>query len=345
MIVRYLGVRPGPSIEESCCVDGVSIGGGHDIILDHVSASWAVDENVNSWYDPHDFTIQWSIISEGLYNSTHEKGPHSMGLMLGSDGSRNISVHHNLFAHNSERNPRIKTSGTVDVVNNVVYNYGIDAARLSNDYGDLPVNYVGNFVKTGADSKLSTNEIEISPKDSYTITLYVKGNIGPHRPSDDMDESLVVSPTGRQWIVPTRHEAPLVTTTSAFEAYDQVLANAGATIGLDSQGSSYWRRDAVDERIVDDVRNGTGRIIDDPSEVGGWPQLLAGTAPADTDHDGMPNEWETTWGFNPCNSSDGPGDADGDGYTNVEEYLNRTDPGSGSATDSCIYFYLPLVVK
>ena len=81
VIVRYLGVRPGPSIEESCCVDGVSIQGGHDIILDHVSASWAVDENVNSWYDPHDFTIQWSIISEGLYNSTHEQGPHSLSLI------------------------------------------------------------------------------------------------------------------------------------------------------------------------------------------------------------------------------------------------------------------------
>jgi pectate lyase len=105
-----------------------------------------------------------------------------------------------------------------------------------------------------------------------------------------------------------------------------VLANAGATIGLDGRGDSYWRRDLVDERIVNDVRSGTGSYIDDPSEVGGWPELAAGTAPADSDHDGMPDEWEHLYCLSPADSADGPQDADGDGYTNVEEYLNGTEP-------------------
>ena len=270
-----------------------------------------------------------------------------MGLKLGREGSYNFSVHHNLLAHNSERNPKISNTGLVDVVNNVIYNYRTGAGRLANDYGDLPVNYVGNYVKMGPDSETSPHEIEISaPTGSFTYTLYVSGNIGPHRPSDDMDESLVVSPEDRGWIVATRHEAPLVTTSSAFEAYDQVLANAGATIGLDSQGNSFWRRDAVDERIVNDVRNGTGGLIDDPSEVGGWPALAAGTAPRDSDHDGMPDDWEVLWGLNQCSPSDGPGDTDGDGYTNVEEYLNGTDPGHGTVTVlRCFFLFFPIVAR
>lgn len=145
-----------------------------------------------------------------------------------------------------------------------------------------------------------------------------------------MDESLAASSGSRKWIVPSRHNAPLVTTTSAFEAYNQVLAGAGTTQGLDSQGNFYWRRDAVDGRIVSDVRNGTGYIINDPSEVGGWPSLASGTPYTDSDHDGMADDWENTHGFNPNNSSDGPQDADGDGYTNLEEFLNGTNPKDGS---------------
>lgn len=346
VVIRYIRSRPGAATQETCCLDGIEILGNsaYNVIIDHCSASWSTDETMSTWYDPHDITIQWSIISEALFNSTHEKGPHSAGLMLGSDGSYNISIHHNLFAHNSERNPRIKTSGLVDFVNNVVYNYGVLAGYLSNDYSHLPANFVGNFFKMGSDST-STHEIELSPPGSFTFSLYVSGNIGPHRPSDDLEDWLVVAPEDREWVVPARHVAPPVTTTSAFEAYDQILVNAGATIGLDSQGNSYWRRDAVDERIVNDVRNGTGGIINDPSEVGGWPELAAGTAPSDTDHDGMPNKWELLWGFHPCNSYDGPGDTDGDGYTNVEEYLNETDPGHGPGTGSCSFLFLPIVIR
>ena len=82
----------------------------------------------------------------------------------------------------------------------------------------------------------------------------------------------------------------------------------------------------MDKRIVDDVKNGGGRIIDDPIQVGGWPQLSPGTPPIDTDHDGMSDNWEELFGLDPSNPADGPMDADGDGYTNIEEYLNITNP-------------------
>lgn len=337
VIIRYIRSRPGASTQEACCLDAIQVlsDSAYNVIIDHCSASWSTDETMSTWYDPHDITIQWCIISEGLVNSTHEEGTHSTGLLLGSDGSYNISVHHNLFAQNRTRNPYVKTSGLVDIVNNVMYNPLWAASHFADDYAKVSANYVGNYFKRGANST-SESSVGTSNEAGYGFEIFVQGNIGPDRPRDDMDESLVVKSDDRQWIVETRHDAPFVTTTSAFEAYDQVLANAGATIGLDSQGNSYWRRDPVDERIVNDVRNSTGQWIDDPSEVGGWPELDTGTPPTDSDHDGMPDEWERLYCLSPSDPSDGPADADGDGYTNVEEYLNGTKPGS-----ICTGLFLP----
>ena len=334
VIVRYIRSRPGASTRKQSDLDAIQALGkdAHNVIIDHCSFSWATDEVVNTWYDPHDITIQWSIISEGLNCSTHKEGCHSKGMLLGSDGSYNISVHHNLFAHNVERNPTINTSGLVDVVNNVVYNPEWSGSHIRNEFSRALANFVGNYFKRGPDS---TSEFSVAATDDRGngLGIFVQGNIGPNRPSVYMDESLVVKPDARQWIVATRYGAPFVTATSAFEAYDQVLANAGATIGLDSRGNSYWRRDPVDERIVNDVKSGTGGYIDDPSEVGGWPKLDAGSPPQDSDHDGMPDDWERLYCLNPADSADGPQDADGDGYTNVEEYLNQTEPGNICAGD------------
>ena len=347
VIIRHISSRPGASTQEACCLDAIQIiGSAYNVIIDHCSISWATDEVMSASIAPHDISIQWSIIAEGLADSTHEKGPHSMGMLFKQ--SRDISVHHNLLAHNVRRNPKINTGGLVDVVNNVIYNSGSTVSRPKDEFNRVRVNYVGNYFRRGPDS--ASGKYFIKTEDhanDFGFEIFVQGNITPHRPRDDMDESLVVSPDDRKWIVLTRYGAPLVTTTSALEAYEQVLANAGATIGLDSQGNSYWRRDTVDERIVNDVRNGTGRIIDDPSEVGGWPELAAGTPPADTDHDGMPNEWEVRYRLNPNQPSDGPADADGDGYTNVEEYLNGTKPNIGTGTTLLLdlYTFLPVVVK
>jgi len=108
-----------------------------------------------------------------------------------------------------------------------------------------------------------------------------------------------------------------VTTTDAPTAYQQVLAGAGASRPV---------RDAVDKRIIDEIKTGTGRIIDDETSVGGWADLKSIPAPADTDNDGMPDAWETKYGLNPKDASDNVGDKDKDGYTNIEECINETDP-------------------
>jgi hypothetical protein len=108
-----------------------------------------------------------------------------------------------------------------------------------------------------------------------------------------------------------------VTTTDAATAYTQVLEGAGAN-------RPY--RDSVDTRVVNEVKNGTGKIIDHESEVGGYPTLPTQAAPTDTDGDGMPDAWETARGLNPNSATDGPADRNGDGYTNIEEYINLIAP-------------------
>lgn len=125
-----------------------------------------------------------------------------------------------------------------------------------------------------------------------------------------------------------------MTTTDAASAYNDVLADAGNSKGLNCNGTWFARRDAIDQRIVNDVKNGTGRIIDNPSEVGGWLTTAAGTPCADSDHDGMADDWENMYGFNPNSASDGPQDADSDGYTNLEEFLNGTNPTGGAPVNT-----------
>ena len=244
-----------------------------------------------------------------------------MGMLLGSVGSRDLSIHHNLFAHNRHRNPRIKAMGLVDVVNNVVYNSGSGNGWRSPTYvhggrGVVPVNYIANYFKPGpqsgsADWYIDTREV---------VQVYAEGNIVPNE---------VIDPDSVDMLVDARHRAPPVSATSASDAYSGVLARAGASGALSCDGTFYVRRDSVDARIVNEVAEGVGRIIDEPSQVGGWPELSGGTPCTDSDHDGMPDEFETRYGLNPADPSDGSVDSDGDGYTNVEEFLNSPAPGDG----------------
>lgn len=301
VVIRHLRFRPGPG----GAPDGLAIGRGRNVVVDHCSVSWGVDENLSVTGHTYNVTVQWSIVSEALLDSTHRKGPHGMGDLIAPRGD--VTFHHNLYAHNNARNPRIGgRSKTVDFVNNVIYDFGAVAGRLSADK-PIRINYVGNVVRPGPDSNEDAFALALPRK--FPIALYAADNVLPRRGllSDD-DERIRVD---------ARHPAAPVTTQPALDAYDAVLASAGATLP---------RRDAIDARIVRDVRERTGGLIDDPSEVGGWLDLRGGTPPPDADHDGMPDAWETQHGLDPADPADGPRDADGDGYTNVEEFLNGTDP-------------------
>jgi pectate lyase len=350
VVIRYLRVRPGPGGEsDAIAIESDTGNEAYNIILDHISASWGVDEVLSlatDWDNPnsfrtHDVTIQWSIIAEGLECSTHSQGCHSKGLMVGGKTS-NVSLHHNLIAHNKERSPLLHARDVVDVVNNVIYTSGLDRADIAVvsdrlDPGDRQFyNIVGNsFVRT-ADAPISAYEIGRStrPGDVPTdIKLYVNGNTGPHRLDQTLQQDQVVHPDDRSYVITTQHAAPAVTTTSAEAAYEEVLAKAGAVLP---------QRDAVDNRIVNQVRSRTGGLIDDPSQVGGWPDLASGTPPTDTDHDGMPDDWEIQHSLDPNNAADGLQDANQNGYTNLEEYLNEIPALGYQASPEQQLLFLPL---
>ncbi|MBI5944533.1 MAG: hypothetical protein HY864_09205 [Chloroflexi bacterium] len=338
VLVRFLKLRAGPpSAGDGMMIMADDAHDTYNVMIDHNSLSWAVNRNLATWYDVHEISIQWNIFSEGLDCSIHPKGCHSKGVLLGgyaSDedkdepGAGNISFHHNLMAHNGERNPLVSTSGVTDVVNNVAYNpFGsFSHVDFQHQLTVIPVNYVGNYFKAGANTDPGNYGIDIASPEILGAQIYVEGNIDPQRLSDAQPGVDMVDPDARPYVVSARNPAAPVTSTSALEAFDLVLAGAGAQAGLACDGTFFTRRDAIDTRIVSEVRNGTGGIIDDPSEVGGWLAIPPVEPCEDSDHDGMPELWEQKFGFNPVDPSDGSTDADGDGYTNVEEFLNGTDP-------------------
>jgi pectate lyase len=325
VLIQHIRVRPGNKGPIDAEVnDAISILGkysgqnddAYNVVVDHVSASWGEDETVSTWYGAHDITISWCIISEALNRSRHRKKTHSAGLLIG-DSSYHVSIHHNLFAHNDFRNPLISQGGTHDIVNNIIYNWGVLPAEICDYDSNTFLNFIGNYFIAGSSTNSGPFEI-LFPEGNPRI--YVEGNLGPHRPDPNMDEWAIVGfRWGEEGVAPekyrshTKFETPPITVSSAAEARDIVLAEAGATSP---------QRDAVDKRVVNDVKNGTGSIIDSPDDVGGYPELTSGTLPVDTDHDGMPDDWELNSGLDPKDASDGNSDLDRDGYTNIEEYLH-----------------------
>ena len=302
--------------------------GAERVVLDHVSASWSEDELISTWFGPREITICWSIISEALNRSRHRKGTHSAGLLVG-DSTDHVSIHHNLLAHNSFRNPQISDGGTHDIVNNVIYNWGEIPASVVDTDSNSFLNFVGNRFVGGPSSLRPGDAINIYGHEGMP-RLYVEGNRSARRRDDNVDDWFVVT---HEWSEKTasyefrasdRFTAPLVTSWSADEAYTRVLNEAGATLPL---------RDAIDERIVADVRNGTGAIIDSPAQVGGYLKLSSSDPPLDSDHDGIPDSWETHRGLDPHDSSDGNRSPRPPGYTNIELYLHSLSGDHENAND------------
>lgn len=320
VIVRGLRIRSGAPGKhgiqgDALTVESSSTTKARRIIIDHNSFSWATDEVVSSYYDTSDVTFSYNIVAEGLSHSTHQLGEHSRGLFGSGDMSYDISMHHNLLAHNVERNPEVSTTGLSDVRNNVIYDWG-DWATTITDKRQGDTNVVGNWYKPGPSETAIRPDVDFYPTSGLGMRVYIAGN----RRADGTPASVSFGfrPYMSNAAIPT---AP-VTTTSAQQAYSDVMAGAGARVPT---------LDSVDSRILADVRDGTGHVINSPSDVGGWPSIAGGTAPTDSDHDGMPDAWETARGLDP-HRNDSAGDRDHDGYTNIEEYINSLIPTPGDLT-------------
>ncbi len=330
IVMRYIRIRPGSGVtaEGSENKDALSIKTeeAHDIIIDHCSITWGVDETVATYNGDPDknvtnLTFQWNIIADALDCNSHPEGCHSKGLLL--QNAEQVSMHHNLFANNGARNPMI-LSGEHDLVNNVTYNWGGSVVKIENRYGDVFMNYVKNYLIPGADSDMTENGIQVK---TPGIHLFLKENIAEHvRPDNSFPEDAIVNFREPGTVVDTRYPFPSITTTSASQAYEEVLTDVGANLPA---------RDTADKGTIDGVRNRTGRIIDNPSAVGGYPVLEEGVAPLDSDSDGMPDAWERAKGLNANDITDGPKDRNSDGYTNIEEYLNSLTETPSAPTTDC----------
>jgi pectate lyase len=331
-IVRHIRVRPGPSAQTSNNVDALLIGDAKNVIIDHVSLSWGTDETLNVFGNggvanalatpnTQNVTVQWSMIYESLRKSTHSNKNHSRSTLIG-DGVQEVSFHHNLIAHSTRRNPNIGVVGQGDFVNNVLYNGAEYYGEAYNQNGTAHINWVGNIAILGPDTPKKSDRYSINlfaNEPLATFHLYVRDNVDINRAGGAQDERLVVDPKDWFYVKTSPQGSGVLSLDAASisgpqQAYRDVLSFAGATRPA---------RDAADARIANEVRGCAGGIIDNPSERGGWPTLLSLPAPADADRDGMADAWEAAKGLNPANAADRNGDLDGDGYTNLEEYLNE----------------------
>ena len=175
VIVRYLRSRLGDLSRQEA--DNITLAGGaENVILDHCSATWSVDEALSLAGNVSNVTVQWCLIAEGLNHSKHTKGPHGYGSLSRANGP--VTWHHNLWAHNNARNPRLGDNygrppyPTFDVRNNVIYNYGEIASGLTQ--GVLKINYVGNYIRPGPDSKALTPIHIGGPSD---LSFYIRDNV------------------------------------------------------------------------------------------------------------------------------------------------------------------------
>lgn len=322
VVIRYLRVRTDH--------DGDAVGGRYkkNIILDHVSASWSTDEIFSLYHNEH-VTIQWCMITEAC---ARPDGSHRFGGIWGNNYG---TYHHNLIAHNDSRNPRWASGcGYNDYRNNVLYNWGYQScyggeAHQRGDRRKPPIqfstiNMVANYYKPGPATKRSVRDRIAEPSarsdDDYG-SWYAADNCVEGFPDATANNWMGVDgdkfkKLAEPWNAMAIQQQP------PDAAYRAVLAHVGCSLPT---------RDSIDVRIINEVRDGAAAhgnngIIDSPADVGGWPELQRGSAITDSDNDGMPDDWENKYALDANNAEDCSFDEDEDGYTNVEEFLNSTDP-------------------
>jgi pectate lyase len=290
VIVRHIRVRAGRDGEPSKSgweVDGITCWRAHDVIVDHCSTSWATDENLSAsgprfeggedpakWRDgtSHRITFSNNIVAEGLSNASHVKGEHSKGSLI-HDNAYEVLIVGNLYAHNRERNQLFKGGVEAVTVNNLIYDpgtrcmhYALNASEwVGHAWRKGQLAIAGNVVKGGASTRPDLPFLIVEGQGD--LDLYAFDNPAHYANGSEMPPVRILNTNPFPKIThlakpPFWPEGLKLRPSSQVEAH--VLANAGAR---------PWDRDAVDRRIVREVKAGTGRVIDDEQEVGGYPKV------------------------------------------------------------------------
>ncbi len=360
IIVRYIRFRLGDKNQAASIGNDDAFGDNSsdrsNIVVDHCTMSWSNDEAFTVYHGDK-ITLQWNFITEPLDKSYHDEGSgvqnHAYG---GIESAKQISIHHNLYAHLRGRAPRFDgiragVADTADYRNNVIYNWA-DYNVNGGEGGTY--NIVNNYYKYGPStpssvtSGINRRNMLINPYKQTSPVIaygryYLTGNY--------CDNSTLV--TNNNWLgaafsggslndsTASKVTAPFnhtpIAIQAAIDSYNDVLAKAGCALP---------HRDTLDERIVNDVKNRTGKLIDCqggyPTQSAyaltqnAWPTLSSGTGQIDNDHDGMPDNWETARGLAPSNAADRNTYQTTSGYNNVENYINGDTIVAVGILNTCI---------
>jgi pectate lyase len=332
IVVRYLRVRLGDkNKEDSSAEDVMTVDYNDQIILDHLSLSWGIDGN-SDYRGNSNMTLQWLLYAEALNDSLHHKGRHAMCTSL-RDCHGNTTLHHNIYSTSRNRHPTIGGGSgkkgyahvVVDYRNCINYNW-----QGPTNFGGMKLNVVNNYYKPGPCSNPQIPPTQMKDGDTtkargFMSGIYFEGM--PERFNRDNYSAVIytnsgnyMSTTRKQWA----SEEPFKL--GDFKPYTQNAQKAYET-NLRYAGCSHIR-DSVDERIIKNIATGKGNLIDSQDEVGGWDSYPEAYRPDDwdIDRDGIPCVWEKKHGLDPRDPDDRNRDMDGDGYTNLEEYINSLVP-------------------
>lgn len=355
ILMRHIRLRPGAGDRAAVgdSISGFTFRNVRHFMVDHVSVSYASDQNMTVVADnfdgiapirgkTHHGTIQNSITSYGLHAANHTDVTHSKGALLcpmsqvdlnNGDRCGYISMIENLFAHNNDRNPELKMNGDpYELVNNFIYNASSEFAEFDDELVTSDVSLLGNVAKEGPNTRdVPAPHLAVCRNDvgnaAVGCNLYLVGNID----SDNLPtllsgaQDLVVDSDSVDTTILGEPFASMVTgPRSSAEDLDDYLLT-GQRVGATAPAL-----DALDQIAINDALVRTGQRVNFPEEVlgvgltDGYPTLAAGTPHTDTDNDGMPDDWEIAMDGSEVavNRFNAWGDRDGDGWSNLEEYLN-----------------------
>ncbi|WP_062205001.1 type I secretion C-terminal target domain-containing protein [Aureimonas sp. AU12] len=333
VIVRGMKFRPGDGVEGEDVGnrDGLFIGTTDyeikNVIVDHNSISWGLDENLTISGHVTNTTLSNNIVAEGLSHSVHPDGEHSKGILISNWGSLDpafdsrLTIVKNLLAHNFARNPEIKAGQSIEVINNYMYDYGLSHLAFSIGAGNngtlaTTIAAIGNVFDPGPSTENYKMPIAFQ-KMGEGSSIFLSDNFWTKIAADaygNQDQGKLVWNNGGLKYLSSDLPFALSATEILDSAYllDYILTSVGA---------SPYDRDATDTRIIQNVIDQTGKIIDTVAEAGDSAYHRPVQAASDTDHDGMPDWFENLYGFD-AGAVDSAGDADADGYTNLEEFIN-----------------------
>jgi pectate lyase len=345
VLIRYLKMRTGDEKNSSNPADRDSVTLNHDtnaynIVVDHSTLIWGPDIGGISFLNgAHDITVSNSILGEGLYLSNHPEATqaqtgHSMSMNITELSSSyhptRITVHHNLLTTSSDRNPRVIGGENIDIVNNVIFNW----QNSSSQGNPRKLNLIKNFYIKGPMSTKSASLAAWIPRVEAGGTL----RTGSVFESGNLTEGFTTVRAGSSSVYVSALFTPysIAVEDSPQDAYNKIVNDAGADRQVGgADGKLVVLRDSVDQRIINNLVSRSGTFFNgvNANGVGGfssisWPTLKAGTAATDDDNDGLPDAWENAYFGNISRGSltDSKGDFDSDGYTDLEEYLNETNP-------------------